>query len=232
MDPKELRVALGLKEDASDADVDERLTHLRTAFGLKDDASGDEVAALLSKAKAGDGDGGKPADDDKGGKDGDGSGEDAPTLKRLLTLENELALSKAREATSTDIAAGKLLPRQREFAIKLHARDPESYAEFVRSQPEGLIDLSEQGTDGDGKPGDDKSEIVGLSKAEADKIRPSEAELAMAAKFRSITVAELGKSAIVALWRSKAADAGVELPANFDPLPDVKSDGDKSKDGD
>ncbi len=94
------------------------------------------------------------------------------------------------------IAAGRLLPVQRDVALKLALRDAGEFKAFIDSQPKGLIELGERGASGD--------------KVNLAELEPTAAEIE-AAKSMGVWSPEHR----IALIRQKAAQRGVELPADF-----------------
>jgi phage I-like protein len=152
MDRKQLAAALGLKDDATDAQITERIAALAAlekapplpkamsaALGLADGA--DEAAALaaVSKLKA----------------------PDAAQLAQMADLQGRVAALSAqiveRDVTAAvdgAIDAHKLMPAQRDWALNLGKKDMAALNAFIASAPviPGLAGQT-GGTPRDGKPG-------------------------------------------------------------------------------
>lgn len=186
---EEIRKLLGL---AADADVLEAVKKLakdasapiRELLELADDA--DVVAAVRElKAKAaGSGGGGTAVEELR-------SDLNAAT-QRVLTLERDAGTREAEDLVDAAIRDTRLLPAQRETAIKMALRDHDSAKVFLESQPKGVVELGERGSP------NTESMIT--------ELEPTQLEL------------DVNKPAgltRIDLIRQKAADKGIELPADF-----------------
>jgi hypothetical protein len=90
------------------------------------------------------------------------------TEERLTRLEATVSEGKAEKAVDAAIAAHKVLPANRAWAIQFAARDPEAFATFVKEAPE-TIDTTERGSAA-GAP-EPKSEIAQFQAKVAEKTK-------------------------------------------------------------
>ncbi len=117
----------------------------------------------------------------------------------FLKLQNEMAAGKAEVAVTAAINMGKILPAQKDFALKFALRDPEEFGKFVESQPQ-LVEIGERGSSNDDKGANQFS-----------RFEPTAAEKA-AATTLGVTQDEAWRQG---LMMEKAKLAGVEIPAEF-----------------
>jgi phage I-like protein len=116
--------------------------------------------------------------------------QEADWQKRLIALEEENRREKAERMVDAAVASGRVQPALRGMALKLALRDPKDFEEFAAKLPG--IDLTERGVATD-------ADLAGLE--------PTATELVVAK--------QLGISR-VQLIKQKAADKGIDLPADFD----------------
>lgn len=197
MDRAELLIALGLPEDASDDDIKVR-TEFAKGYKPTPDPNAD------------------PKPDPKPGADGGDNEAAAAMAKRILDLERRDSEREAAVAVGSDIQLGKLLPRQKEFAIRLHQADPKEYGKFIESQPEGLVALGEVGTSESKQGGAVTLAIPGLSDADVTRLTPTEGEIASHESIMSVDPGGLSDANMTAFVKSKAVTLGIELPRGFD----------------
>lgn len=148
---------------------------------LKDDATDEEIEAAIKKLSHSSND-----DDDK-----------SELQNRVLDLEKQLATQDAERIVDEAIRKGRLLPKQREFALSYAQRDSDGFNKFIESQPENLIEFGERGSSKDDK--------INLAKYE-----PSQIEIDVAKQMNVYD-----EKWRTNLMRQKAAIEGVELPADF-----------------
>lgn len=180
---KTILKALGLQEDATEADAcasiaaltqaagsAEQLAAAATALGLKAEATGEEVVAAAAAAVAG----GRP--DPK--KFVPIEGFNAVT-EQLKVINEERAASAVDAAT----AAGKLTPALRQWGIDLFNQDEARFAAFVQGQP-AVLPTGPSKTagkvDGD-KPqltDEDRQACAALGVSEEDFLKTRESEAA------------------------------------------------------
>ncbi len=137
MDKEKLILALGLKPDATEADIEaainaatgaaDQLKAVAQAAGLKADAAGTEIVVAVQSAKA-------------GGAPDPTKWVPAEQVVSLQTQLNELkgdrAKDKAEAAVDAAIKAGKLIPALRDWAIGAHAADPAKFeTDFLAKAP-------------------------------------------------------------------------------------------------
>jgi len=167
---------------------------IREVLGIAEDADiGEAIAALKAQAEA------PPA----AGASDDMKTELADAQKNILALQGEIATNRAKSQVEDAIKAGKLLPRQRDTAMKMALRDEKEFAEFLSTQPEGLVQFGEKGSAGSLMSADGAA--VDLTKLE-----PTAAEVE-SAKQMGVWSPEYR----VKVMRQKATELGVELPADF-----------------
>jgi hypothetical protein len=160
-------------------------------LGLEEGADDAAVEAALTKLK----DGGTPAAQPS--VDPADKAEMARMSSELLSLQKELATTKANTAVDAAISEGKLLPVQRDFALKFALRDEKEFKEFIDSQPK-LVEVGERGTQ-DGKDGN------------YSRFEPTEVDR-QAAKMTGIeTDAKWRQN----MMKTKASYVGVEIPESF-----------------
>lgn len=164
--------------------VDEK--KVRELLGLDEDG---DIEAAITALKT-------PAPP-KGDNDGDLKQELSKAQAEILELQRENSTQKATRVVENAITEGRLLPRQRDTALKMALRDMGEFEEFVKTQPENLVPMGERGTNNDG--------------GNYARLEPTQAERD-AAKMLGV---ETNSEWRVNLMRSKAKLEGVELPADF-----------------
>ena len=110
--------------------------------------------------------------------------------KRIITLEEINRREKAERMVDAAVTSGRVQPALKEMALKLALRDPDDFEEFASKLPG--IDLTERGVATD-------ADLAGLE--------PTATEMKVAK--------QLGVSRIQ-LITQKAADQGIDLPADFE----------------
>jgi len=158
MELKELVKLLGLPEDATEEVVAAKVDELEAIIDLKlatkgvlgllnlpEDATEEDVAAKIVALKA-----------EPEGDDGDDGGEQQSEVddlqKKVAELEGRESLREAETLVGEAIAAKRIMPSQREWAISYAQRDPADFATFVASQPVLLAAKAVAPPGGDGKP--------------------------------------------------------------------------------
>lgn len=121
----------------------------------------------------------------------------AEAEKRILILEGEATRREAGRKVDGYIQAGRLFPKQRDVALKLALRDDGTFEEFIKTQPEGLVELGERGTANTGE--------INVAALE-----PSQQEVSIGAQLMGSE--KLARSGLI---RQKAKEQGAELPADF-----------------
>lgn len=116
---------------------------------------------------------------------------------RILELEKRVAVNEAEKVVDGAIKDGKLLPKQREHAIKMALRDGPGFQEFLKTQPENLVEFGERGQS--------TSTENNFSKYEP---TPIEVDIA---KQMGVYNEEWRFN----LMRTKAGEDGVEIPSDF-----------------
>ena len=119
---------------------------------------------------------------------------------RLLTVEGQIGRGQAEALVDGAVREGRLLPRQRDEALKLALRDEDSFKTFLETQPKGLVDTSERGSAGRTSAGG--VDLVALE--------PTEVEV-QTAKGLGVWNSQYRLD----LMRQKAAEKGIELPDDF-----------------
>lgn len=117
---------------------------------------------------------------------------------RVLTLEGESAKAKAEKSVDGAIANGKLLPVQRDTAMKMALRDRDEFEAFIETQPK-VLEFGERGSQHDD------------AKNNFSRFEPTAIEVETAKSLGAYA----DPSWRVNLMRTKAKQAGVELPADF-----------------
>jgi hypothetical protein len=158
---------------------------LAALLDLKDDATEAEIEAKIKESKE---------DSSKHSKDDE---ETSEYEKRILTLETQLAVQGANASVDAAIRAGKLLPKQKEMAVKMALRDMGDFEAFIATQPDNIIEFGEKGSS--------SNTDINLSKFEP---TASEIETAKSMKLWS-------PAWRTTLMKNKMAAEGVEIPANF-----------------
>lgn len=176
--------ALGLKEDATEAEAcasiaaltaaagqpAEHLAAAATALGLKPEATGEEVVAAAATAAAG----AKP-DPSK-----------FVPVEALTEVTDKLKVineERATAAVDAATAAGKLTPALRQWGIDLFNQDEARFAAFVQGQP-AVLPAGQSKTAA--KPDGDKAQLTdedrqacaALGVSEADFLKTRESEIA------------------------------------------------------
>ena len=210
VDEKKIRAALGIDEGG---DIMGAITTLRAGdekavrAALAIDEGADIVEAITTlKAEA------------ENGAKGAGTGEEVTKLQKdlseaqrsILTLQGENASAKAERQVDDAIQAGRLLPKQKEVALKMALRDPKEFDDFLATQPKGLVKLGEIGSSGDFMAADGSA--VNVSDLE-----PSAQEITVATQM-----GVWGPEHRITMMRQKAAAQGIELPADFGKTEDDK----------
>lgn len=116
--------------------IDEKA--LREALGLGDE---DDVLAAVTKLKTPPEKTETPPSETEAGLAKKLSDAEA----RLLTLETATVVNAATAAVDKAIAAGKLLPAQKETSLSFATRDLEGFNKFVESQPK-VLEFGERGS--------------------------------------------------------------------------------------
>lgn len=164
---------------------------IRELLGLDDEA---DIEEALKAAKKG-----KPAEHNK--DDDETKAELSKLTGDFLKLQLEVATGKANAAVDAAIADAKLLPAQRETALKMALRDLDEFLEFIKVQP-SVVELGERG-----KQGKDDGNFS--------RFEPTKAETD-AAKMLGITPDTTWR---ISLMREKASREGIEIPADFGKVP-------------
>lgn len=179
---KTILTALGLKEDATEADAcasiaaltaaagqpAEHLAAAATALGLKPEATGEEVVAAATAAVAGSAD-----------------------MSKFVPIETHNAataqlkvINEERAAAAVDkaISTGKLAPANRQWGLDQFAKDETAFAAFVQGQPT-IIDPKARpaGKPDPAKPDltdEDRQTCAALGLSEADFLKTRESETA------------------------------------------------------
>lgn len=186
VDEKEKKELEELREFAGD---------IRSALGLSEGESAiDKIKVLLET----------PANDDpKPDPKDDGTVAELTRKldeadKRIITLEGERAATEAESLVDKAVEDGRLLPAQRDSALKLALRDQGEFTAFIETQPKGIVELGERGTTSD-------SFEVLLSELE-----PTAEEVAVAKQL-----GVWGEEHRVNLIRKKAEEKGIKVPDDF-----------------
>jgi len=177
---KKLREILGLADDADDAAIEAAVAELKakaTAVPVEDAAATTEIEALRRDL----------ADSDK----------------KIVDLQGALAQAEAERQVEAAMQSGKLVPRQREYAMKVALRGSAEFSEYLKALPPKAIDFSERGSTGEAVDADGMP--VDMSQLE-----PTAQEVEVAQKS-GIWTPEFRETLI----RQKAFAAGVTLPADF-----------------
>ena len=170
--------------------IDEKA--LREALGLGDE---DDVLAAVTKLKT-------PAEKTETTPSETETGlakKLSEAEARLLTLETATVVNAATAAVDNAIAAGKLLPAQKETSLSFATRDLEGFNKFVESQPK-VLEFGERGST--------NGTSTGSFNAADFEPTPLEVEQAKQLGVWNDTY-KLG------LIRSKAEARGVSVPAEF-----------------
>ena len=203
VDEKKIRTALAIDESA---DIVEAITALKGGgekairAALEVDEGADIVEAITTlKSKAEKGSNGAGTDDELARV----TTELSEAQRSILALQGENASARAERQVGDAIVAGRLLPKQKEIALKMALRDPQEFEEFLATQPKGLVKLGEIGSSGDFVAADGSA--VNLSDLE-----PSEQEIAVAQQ-----IGVWSPEHRITMMREKAKAQGIELPADF-----------------
>jgi len=119
MDTEKIAILLGLKKDASEAEIEAALK----TRNEKEDEENEDVSKNAKKPDP----------------------EIAELRNKILTLEKSNAVSAASMIVDAAITAGKILPKQKEFALNYAQNDPEGFAKFVEAQP-SVVEFGERGS--------------------------------------------------------------------------------------
>lgn len=157
------------------------------SLGLKEDATDDEINAKIKSLKE--------TDEKKPEETSKNSAELTELRNQILTLEKNQAVAAASNVVDEAIKAGKLLPKQREFALNYAQSDPDNFAKFVAEQPE-VVKLGEIGTSN--------------AKVDFTQFEPTAEEIIVAKQLGSYS-AEWRYG----IMRTKMQAKGVEVPLNF-----------------
>jgi len=183
---KTILTALGLKEDATEADAcasiaaltqaagaAETLAATATALGLKPEATGEEVTTAAAAAVAG--------------------GKGSPDPKKFVPIETYDAataqlkvINEERAAAAVDraIEGGKIAPANRDWALGYFLKDEAGFAAFVEQQPAVIQPGQGKATAkpaADGKPqltDEDRAACAALGVDEAEFLKTRESETA------------------------------------------------------
>lgn len=129
MDRTQLITALGLKEDATDADIlaavaragvplpvaEKSLTTVAAALGLEDTADASAVVASINVLKQ--------------------EGKNSVPRSEFDALKKEIAEKKAGDAVAAAMATGKIAPDQKDWALDYAMGDPKGFDTFVAKAP-------------------------------------------------------------------------------------------------
>lgn len=135
MDRKQLIAALGLKEDATDAEILAAVAKLGiavpdedtrgivskavlSALDLEDDANESTVVASINVLKQ--------------------EKQTSVSAAEFQALKNDLAARDARDAVSAAIAKGKVIPAQKDWALDYATKDPDGFAQYVAKAPQAV----------------------------------------------------------------------------------------------
>lgn len=191
----ELRTALGLGEDVNVVEAIQGLVTLHKNVGSALKIDGDitapkivEAVANLSKPDPGKGDDPKVTRLET---------DLAETRKELLTIQGNMGRAQAEGLVTDAIKEGRLLPRQKDVALKLALESEAVFTAFLATQPKGLVDTSEKGMTGRGNH-------KGVDLAD---LEPTDLELEVGER--------LGVSR-VDLIKARAKQRGIDLPADFE----------------
>lgn len=190
MDKEKLSKLLGISKDASDEDFEKAITDLQ---GKSEHSKFSKLLGLSEDASEADFE--KAITDLKGKAEHADSNSDAE--KRLIELEKKQAVQEATAVVDEAIKAGKLLPKQKEMALKMAQRDLVEFQEFIKTQPENLVEFGERGSS--------KGDNINMAALE-----PTPDEIVVA-KQMNVYSPEWR----VNLMKQKARAANIELPADF-----------------
>ncbi len=212
---EKLRKLLGLEEDDDILEAVQGLATLSAKLGeILKIGDGDDllekVTELSKRPEPGEGNppkgdpktdpkpAPKPGDEPKG--IADLRAELAETQKTVLGLQGTQSRTQAESVVDNAIKEGRLVPAQREIAVKLALSDEAGFTKFVEGQPKGLIPDGERGTP-DG---------AGGTEVDLAALEPSAAEV-QAAKDLGVWSPDHR----ISLMKEKAKDKGMTLPADF-----------------
>ncbi len=194
--------ALGLGETADEAAVLAAVTKLTSAvgssatvrqtLGLAEDADETALLAAIGALK--------------------GAAAGAPAVAELstalsiaqgkiLSLEGRNAAADAERVVDEAVRDRRLLPAQREEALKFALRDTEGFKAFVATQPQVGPETGERGGSGGG------------SDPNLAELEPTQIELEVGRQMYGATKSDADIK--ISLMRQKAADRGIRLPADF-----------------
>lgn len=166
-------------------------------LGLSEGATDEEIEAAINKMNPSTNDD-PPKNNDNNDDNDDLSKQLSAATAQILELQKKQATGEATSMVDAEIANGKLLPAQRETAIKMAIRDAEEFKAFIASQP-NVIEMRERG-----------SSSNDVKDGTYTQFEPTEAEVAQA-KQMGVWNADYR----IQLMRTKASAKGVELPADF-----------------
>lgn len=132
VDPKEIRKALGLAEDATDEQVNAALALARGMLGLGADAKDEDVAAAAKNAR----DSRKDPEpkNDPAPTEGDSAAlrrDLASALQRIAVLEGNGQESRITGMVDEAIKAGKVMPASRDALVKMGVADEASLKTYL-----------------------------------------------------------------------------------------------------
>lgn len=122
----------------------------------------------------------------------------ASANQRILTLEGTEGRRSAEVLVDEAIQKGRLIPAQRETAVKLAIASGSDFEAYLKTSPEGQVPMGEKGQAGDGIAAD----LAALEPT------PAQVEAAKALNIWS-------PQHRIELMRENAKEKGVELPTNF-----------------
>lgn len=170
LDAKQLRASLGLAEDATDEQVQQKIAELRASADSDPDDAEDADGGDDADSGADDGDDdsdpGVAEGESEGANDAEASGvvldkETYEQLKAGAALadkhEKERIMSENGRILNDAIAAGKIPPARREHYEKLLAKDRDGTVAFLNDLAAGVVPVTEIGNGGDGDSSSDAS---------------------------------------------------------------------------
>lgn len=155
---------------------------LAKLLNIEESASDEDIETAIKKLQA------PPADDTELSK----------AEGRILALEQQLATREAESIVEQAIKNGRLLPKQKETAVKMALRNKDEFNAFIESQPDKLIEFGERGSHSSGD--------INYAKYE-----PSAVEMEVAKSLGVVT----DSAWKIGFMRSKAKMEGVEIPVEY-----------------
>lgn len=153
MDPKALRQALGLPEDATDDQVSAAIGVARTLLGITEDVDDAGVAAAAKSARetrsSGSG-GGAPASDDTKASLAEVRRDLAAAQREISELRGARQSDEITSMVDEAIKANKVLPASRDALVKMGVNSQEDLKVYLAGlQPLAILATSARGLDGD-----------------------------------------------------------------------------------